>query len=71
LKSTDSPYNTYLNIGLPPGPICNPGMSSIEAALNPAESRYLYYALDTETGTHRFFTNAEEHLAFVETQDYG
>jgi len=71
IESTDSPYNTYLNIGLPPGPICNPGMSSIEAALNPAESRYLYYALDTETGTHRFFTNAEEHLAFVETQDYG
>ena len=39
-----SPYNTYLNTGLPAGPICNPGLSSINAALNPGQTDYLYYA---------------------------
>ncbi len=51
----ESPYNTYTNTGLPAGPICNPGLASINAALNPASTSYLYYALDTETG--KFFTN--------------
>lgn len=71
IQATDSPYNTYLYAGLPPGPICNPGMSSLHAALDPDETRYLFYALDTESGTHRFFTTLEEHEAFVATQDYG
>ena len=67
----DSPYNTRDRLGLPPTPICNPGRESLRAALAPAATNYYYYALDTETGTHRFFTNANEFNAFVETQDYG
>ena len=66
----DSPYNTYLNTGLPAGPICNPGLASINAALNPADVSYLYYALNTETGTHQFFTNYSDFEAFTATQDY-
>ena len=49
IQATDSPYNTYLYQGLPPGPICNPGMKSIEAALNPEQTGYYYFALDMET----------------------
>ncbi|MDO8515080.1 MAG: endolytic transglycosylase MltG, partial [bacterium] len=41
-----SPYNTYLNPGLPPTPICNPGLSSINAAVNPAKTDYLFYISD-------------------------
>lgn len=67
----DSPYNTRLYKGLPPTPICNPGMASIKAALNPANTNYYYYALDMDTHTHRFFSSAEEHSAFVATQNYG
>ena len=67
----NSPYNTYLFSGLPAGPICNPGMASIRAALQPAKSDSLYYALDTATGTHRFFNNYNEFAAFTATQDYG
>ena len=67
----DSPYNTRLYKGLPPTPICNPGLASIRAALKPETTGYYYYALDTETGTHRFFTNYNEFKAFTDTQDYG
>ncbi|MBR4425669.1 MAG: endolytic transglycosylase MltG [Oscillospiraceae bacterium] len=66
----DSPYNTRLHHGLPPTPICNPGMASIQAALNPESTNYYYYALDTETGTHRFFHDSSEFNAFVATQQY-
>jgi len=66
----DSPYNTRLYTGLPPTPIANPGFPSIMAALKPATTNYLYYALDTATSTHRFFTNASEFNAFVATQNY-
>ncbi len=65
-----SPYNTRLFTGLTPTPICNPGMASIEAALNPSPSGYFYYALDAETGTHRFFADAKEFEAFVASQNY-
>lgn len=56
----DSPYNTYTNRGLPPGPIGNPGLSSIEAALNPSKTDYLYYLHD-EDGTIHYAKTFEEH----------
>lgn len=70
MLAEDSPYNTRIYGGLPPTPICNPGMASLNAALNPAQTNYLYYALDVEAGAHRFFTNYDEFAAFVATQDY-
>ncbi len=66
----DSPYNTRLYTGLTPTPICNPGLSSIRAALYPENTSFYYYALDTATGLHRFFTNAYEFNNFVATQSY-
>ncbi len=57
-----SPYNTYLNRGLPPSPICNPGAVSLEAAFNPPETDYLYFLLkDPETGEHYFSKRFSEH----------
>lgn len=70
MLAEDSPYNTRVCVGLPPTPICNPGMPSLQAALNPAGTNYYFYALDTETGTHRFFTNENEFNNFVATQNY-
>jgi UPF0755 protein len=55
-----SPYNTYRNAGLPPGPIGNPGRSSLEAALHPAQSNYYYFVADAQ-GHHRFAQTIEEH----------
>ncbi|MCL6473292.1 MAG: endolytic transglycosylase MltG [Firmicutes bacterium] len=54
----DSPYNTYKNPGLPPGPICNPGFASIQAALNPATTNYLYYVLAPDNSGRHTFTNS-------------
>ena len=56
-----SPYNTYLHKGLPPAPICSPGIASIEAALNPADINYLYY-LATGNGRHFFTADYNEFL---------
>lgn len=67
-KDLNSPYNTYLYKGLPPTPICNPGLLSIQAALSPAETNYYYYALDYSLGLHHFSTTKAEHDAFVESQ---
>jgi len=53
-------YNTYLHPGLPPGPIANPGKSSLEAAMHPAETQYLYFVSDGN-GHHRFSSTLEEH----------
>ena len=57
----DSPYNTYLYKGLPPGAICNPGLDSILAALEPEEEDYLYFVLG-ENGRHIFSKTYQEHL---------
>lgn len=56
----DSPYNTYVNRGLPPGPIGNPGEASLKAALNPAETNFLYFVADTHGG-HFFSATLAEH----------
>lgn len=56
----DSPYNTYLHAGLPPTPICNPGLPSIEAALNPAKVDYLFY-VGRPDGSHIFSRTLAEH----------
>lgn len=60
----DSPYNTYYNVGLTPGPIANPGLDSIQAALNPSSTNYYYYILDPAAGSHHFSSTLEEHEAF-------
>ncbi len=61
---TDTPYNTYVRKGLPPGPIANPGRESIAAALNPAHTDYLYFVSKND-GTHLFSTNYEAHTRAV------
>ncbi len=58
----DSPYNTYLHRGLPPGPIDNPGLESIDAALHPTPSKYLYYLVDSE-GIMHYASTYDEQLA--------
>ncbi len=63
-NSVISPYNTYLNPGLPPGPICSPGLSAIEAVIRPAQTDYLYFVA-TGDGGHVFASSAEEHQANV------
>ncbi len=56
----DSPYNTYKYAGLPPGPICSPGLASIKAALYPADTDYYYFVAKND-GTHAFARTLEEH----------
>ena len=60
----DSPYNTYKYSGLPPGPIANPGLPSLEAAMHPAQSEFLYFVSDNN-GHHRFSRSLEEHARNV------
>jgi len=57
----DSPYNTYTHFGLPPGPICNPGLSSIKAVLYPVDSDLMFFVSEGE-GTHRFSKYYQKHL---------
>lgn len=56
----DNPYNTYVYPGLPPGPIANPGLGALEAAMHPADTAYLYFVADG-TGGHVFAETLEEH----------
>ena len=58
----DSPYNTYMYGGLPPGPIAAPGRKSLEAAAAPADTEYLYYVLTSADGSHTFATTYQEFL---------
>lgn len=67
-KEIDSPYNTYKYKGLPPGPIANPGMESIKAAMEPADTNYFYYALGDD-GVHHFFKNYDDHVNFINSQE--
>ena len=60
----DSPYNTYAHAGLPPGPICNPGLAAIKAAMHPATTDYLYFVAGTD-GTTKFARSLDEHNANV------
>ena len=63
---SDNPYNTYRHMGLPPGPIANPGLSSLKAALAPADSQYLYFVAKADgSGGHRFSSSLEQHEAAV------
>ena len=67
-KAIDSPYNTYKYQGLPPGPIANPGMEAIKAAMNPESTNYYYYALGDD-GSHHFFRTLQEQQSFIATQE--
>ena len=60
-----SPYNTYLNEGLPPGPIASPGNASLKAALNPNQTDYLFYVASAKgDGSHNFATNEKEFSSY-------
>ncbi len=61
----DSPYNTYRYAGLPPGPICSPGLASLQAAADPADVPFLYF-VSRNDGTHVFASNLQEHNRNVE-----
>lgn len=60
-----SPYNTYIHRGLPPGPICNPGLDAINAALEPADAPYIYF-VSRNDGSHEFSVSLKEHNKNVE-----
>ncbi|MFQ5944639.1 MAG: endolytic transglycosylase MltG [Anaerolineae bacterium] len=62
LRTVDSAYNTYLQLGLPPGPIASPGLASIQAVVDPSQTPYLYYYARGD-GSHAFAVTFEEHLA--------
>jgi UPF0755 protein len=69
LEETDSPYNTYKNPGLPPGPICNPGLDSIQAVLTPGGTGYYFFvAFEDDSGKHLFAydkAGQDQNVAFV------
>ena len=68
---SDSPYNTYVQKGLPPGPICSPGVAALKAALHPARTEFLYFVANSD-GTTQFARSLQEHngnvLAYRATQ---
>ncbi|MGB5985057.1 MAG: endolytic transglycosylase MltG [Desulfobacterales bacterium] len=67
---TATPYNTYTQPGLPPGPIANPGREALQAALYPAESDYLYFVAKND-GSHQFSIRYKDHLKAVRTYQLG
>ena len=70
MLADNSPYNTHLNVGLPPTPICNPGLASITAALNPAESNYYYFYAEPDSDKLIFFTSYEEFSYYATTHPH-
>ncbi|HKQ05276.1 MAG TPA: endolytic transglycosylase MltG [Blastocatellia bacterium] len=64
-RQRQSPYNTYLVSGLPPGPIASPGRASLEAVLNPDQTEDLYFVVNSRDGRHKFSRTAAEHDAAV------
>jgi len=66
----DTPYNLHIHEGLPPTPIANPGLASIRAALEPAQTGYYFYALGKD-GVHHYFATYREFLDFVNSSNYG
>lgn len=65
-KEVNSPYNTYIIVGLPPGPIANPGLASLEAALNPDSTPYFYYITD-QNGVNRYAETFQGHNENINT----
>jgi UPF0755 protein len=59
----DSAYNTYQNLGLPPGPLCSPGLASIQASAYPADTEYYFFLVDCtkNDGSHLFAVTQDEH----------
>ena len=68
-KEADTPYNLYKNKGLPPTAIANPGFAAIQAALNPEDTGYFYYALGKDH-RHHFFSNYNDHVNFINSSSY-
>lgn len=68
-KKVDSKYNLYKYAGLPPTPIANPGLTSLEAALEPESTNYYFYALGKD-GTHHFSSTLKEHNNFINSDQY-
>ena len=66
---SQSPYNTYRHTGLPPGPICNPGVAALRAAISPAKTGYLYFVSDAN-GHSRFATTLKQHTENVQQYRY-
>ncbi|MCH8994659.1 MAG: endolytic transglycosylase MltG [Chloroflexi bacterium] len=68
----DSPYNTYINVGLPPGPIANPGLDAIQAALTPEDNNFLFFVACADgSGSHVFAETLDEHNANVSSIESG
>ena len=65
-----SPYNTYTQKGLPPGPICNPGLYSLDAALDPEDTNYYYFVYDKDAGVSRFSKTLNEHNVWLNKLGY-
>ena len=64
--TVQSPYNTYINEGLPPGPVCTPQPETIDIVLNAPQTDYLYFVANSDfSGTHIYTTNYADHLRFA------